>query len=55
MEPLSHEVVKVLGVATVQLCKVKVAFHLCFETTSRHNTFFLLLSFVLLQSPIQVI
>lgn len=55
MEPVSHEVVKVLGVAAIQLRKVKVAFHLCFETASRHDAFLLLLSFILLWNQIQAI
>lgn len=55
MEPLSHEVIKVLGVATIQIAKVKVVFHLCFETSSRYDTLLLLLSFVLLRNQIQTV
>lgn len=33
LEPVSHEVFIVLGVATVELCIVEVIFHLCFQTS----------------------
>lgn len=49
MEPMSHEVLVVLGITAVKLCIVKVVSHLCFQSTSRHNPFLLLLPFVLLR------
>lgn len=48
MEPVSHEVLIVLGVTTVELCIVKVVSHLCFQTATRYDSFLLLLAFVLL-------
>lgn len=53
MEPVSHEVLIVLGVATIKLCIVKVISHLCFQTTSRNDSFLLLLSFVCLQKQMK--
>lgn len=48
MEPVSHEILIVLGVATIKLCIVKVIPQLCFQSASRYDPFLLLLAFVLL-------
>lgn len=47
-KPVSHEVLIVLGVATVKLCIVKVVPQLCFQPTTSYDAFLLFLSFVLL-------
>lgn len=52
MEPVSHEVLIVLGVTTVKLRIVKVVSHLCFQSTPRYHAFLLFLSFVLLKMKI---
>lgn len=48
MKPVSHEVLIVLGVASIKRCIVKVIFELCFQTTSSYDPLLLLFSFVLL-------
>lgn len=47
LEPVSHKVFVVLGVAAVERCIVEVVFHLCFQASGQ-DRFLLLLAFVLL-------
>lgn len=47
LEPVSHKVFVVLGVAAVERCIVEVVFHLCFQSSGQ-DRFLLLLAFVLL-------
>lgn len=49
MEPVSHEVLVVLGVAAFKAAIVHVVSHLCFQTATGYDTFLLFFPFVLLE------
>lgn len=51
---MSHEVLIILGVTTIKLCIVKLILHLRFQSTAGHDSFLLLLSFVLLSKEIKL-